>query len=306
MIHIANRLVKFSSETIWRNLWLSVITVSTITLTLISVSVVVGLQAGIDQIVRATEERVDLSVYFFPAVTDRQVQSVVDGIKTFPGVTTVRTVSKEEALEQYQRAVKDTPELLKPLESLGENPFGPSLVVKAGSPRDYERIIEELAKPQYRDLIEGERKDYEANRAFINNFTSFTERVRLGAVAVSGFFAIVACLLLFNTIRVAIYTHRDEIAVMKLVGATNRFVRTPFLIEAFFYCLVATLLAAGVVAAALHFGQPYLSQYFGADTVNLKEYFARNGIYIFAMEFFFIFILSVVSSWFAVRKYLRV
>lgn len=306
MMHAINRLIKFSGETIWRNLWLSVITVSTITLTLISVSVVVGLQAGIDQIVHATEARIDLSIYFYPQATDDQVQSVVVAVKALPGVTSVDVVTKDAALAQYQQNAKDVPELLKPLEALGDNPFGASLTIKADSPNNYTGVIDELSKPQYKDLIEGEQKDYEANQAFIQNFTSFTDKVRLGAVAVSGFFALVACLLLFNTIRVAIYTHRDEIAVMKLVGATNRFVRTPFLIEAFFYCFLATILAAGAMFGLVYFGQPYLSQYFGAGEVDLYGYFLRNGIYVFAAEFAFIFILSVISSWFAVRKYLRV
>lgn len=306
MLYSTGRLLKFSWETIWRNLWLSVITVSTITLTLLSISLVVALQVGINQVVQATESRIDLSVYFFPTATEEQVGSVVTAIRTLPGVVSIEQISKEESLARYKQYAQDAPELLRPLEALGENPFGQSLVIKATAPADYERVITELAKPQYEDLVEGELKDYEANRTFIQNFTNFTTKIRLAAIAVSGVFAVIACLLLFNTIRVAIYTHRDEIAVMKLVGATNRFVRAPFVVEAFVYCLISTALAAGLTFLLLSFGQPYLNIYFEGDNVHLQDYFRIYGLYIFGAEFLFIFFLSVMSSTFAIRKYLRV
>ncbi len=289
-----------------RNIWLTIITITTITLTLLSISLVITLQTGIDQVVRSAERRIDLSVYFFPTATDPQIQSVVDAIKVFPGVTSVDKISKEDALAAYKASAVDSPELLKPLDAIGDNPFGASLTIRADSPPDYERVISELSKPQYQDLIEGEQRDYEANQQFIQNFTSFTNKVRYAAVAVSGLFAVIACLLLFNTMRVAIYTHRDEIAVMKLVGATNRFVRTPFLLEAAFYCLVATLLTAAIVLGSLSFGQPKLNEYFGINEVNLYGFFLTYGVLIFVAEFIFIFFLSVLSSFVAVRRYLRV
>src|SRR3989338_487913 len=127
MLTTTSRVLKFSAATIWRNLWLSIITVTTITLTLLSISLVVALQVGISDIVKTAEHRIDLSVYFFPKVTEAQVQSVVDSVKNFSGITSVETVPKETALLNYQQSAKDTPELLAPLQAIGENPFGPSL-----------------------------------------------------------------------------------------------------------------------------------------------------------------------------------
>jgi cell division transport system permease protein len=306
MLHAFGRVFKYSWQGLGRNLWLSVVTISTVTLTLLSLSVVVGLQIGIDQIVQAAERRIDLSIYFFPAATDSQVESVATTVRILPNVTQVDVISKQQALEIYKKSVADIPELLKPLEALTENPFGASLAIKARQPEDYENILEELKKPQYAGLIEGEKRDYEVNREFIENFRSFTDKIRIGAIAVSGLFALIACLLLFNTIRVAIYSHREEIAVMKLVGASNSFIRAPFVLNAVTYCAIATLIAGGLFMTALWYGQPSLNAYFGNNEVDIMGFFGRNALAIFGAEFVFILLLSIFSTFLAIRKYLRV
>lgn len=299
------RVLKFSWESVWRNLWLSIVTVSTIALTLFSISMLVGLQVGINQVVEAAERRIDLSVYFYPEVTEAQAKSVALAVQTLPGITEVVPVTKEEALSRYQEKAKNTPELLGPLSILDDNPFGPSLIVRAEQPEHYTRVIAELDKPQYQDLIEGKRKDFEDNQDFISTFSMFSQRVRLVGLLASGVFAFIAGLLLFNAIRVAIYTHREEIAVMKLVGAGNSFIRAPFLLETTFYCVLATLVAAAGFFAFLYVLQPYLTTYFNGE-LNVLTFFRENAWIIFPLELAFVLVLSSVGSAIALRRYLRV
>lgn len=306
MIHAVVRVLRFGWTGVWRNLWLSLITISTISLTLISISLLLTFQIGIQQIIAAAEDHITLSIYFYPTVSDEQIESVALAIRPLPGVRNVAYVSRAEILARYQLRAKDTPELLAPLDTIGQNPFGGSLVVRAERPNDYARVIEELEKPQYGDLIEGQRKDFEENQAFISSFKSFTEKVKLTGLIISVAFAFVAALMTFNAIRVAIYTHRDEIAVMKLVGATNWFVRTPFLIEVIIYSLVAAILTAGLTMTALFFVQPYLDRYFQDVGLNLYGYFQANAYIIFGVEFGISALLNAIAGSLALRRYLRV
>ena len=306
MLHTIGRVTKFSWNNIWRNGWLSVITVSTLVLTLFSVSMVLALQVGISQVVEAAEERIDLNVYFYPTATDAQLNSVITSLNAFPGVTAVTYVTKEQALAKYQDRGKLAPELLAPLQAIGDNPFGPSLIVRAKSSADYQRVVSELGKPQYKDLIEGQQNDFEENQAFIATFSSFTEKVRASGIVASLVFAFIAALLIFNTIRIAIYTHREEIAIMKLVGASNWFVRAPFLIEAAFYSVVALLVTAGLSLGLLYFAQPYLTSYFAGSSVNVFGYFLQNALTIFGAELLAILVINILSGGVALRRYLRV
>lgn len=300
------RLFKFGWENVWRNGWLSVITTTTIILTLFSVSMVLALSVGIGQVVESVEERINLSVYFYPSVTEEQINSVIASLNSLPAVRDIKYVTKEQALARYKDQAAARPELLNPLAVLQDNPFGSSLAIQSDSAEGYKQILDEINKPQYKDLIEDQQKDYEENQSFINAFSSFTNKVRSVGLAMTAAFAIIAALLLYNAIRVAIYTHRNEITVMKLVGASNWFVRAPFLIEVAFLSLIGGAISIALTLGALYFIQPYLSQYFGAEDITVLSYFITNALVIFGAELLAMLILSILSGSIALRRYLRI
>jgi len=305
MVYAVLRIFRFSWENVWRNFWLAVVTTSTLVLTLLSVSLVVGLQAGISQVISAAESRINLSVYFYPTATEEQINSVITALRGVPGVGDIAYISKEQALARYQEQAKGAPELLDPLQAIGQNPFGASLSIKADGPSAFARLADEVGKPQYKDLVEGQKNQYEENQTFIANFRSFTGKVWSSALTVSGVFALIAILLIFNAIRVAIYTHREEVAVMKLVGATNWFVRAPFLVETFIYSLAAVLVTAAIVYGGLTLVQPALGQYFAGD-VDLLRYFHDNGLLVFGLELAGTLVLNTLAGTLALSRYLKV
>ena len=124
MFYSTLRIIKFSSTNIWRNFWLSFITTTTIVVTLVSVSLVWALQIGLKQIISSAEKRIDMSVYFYPSITDAQANSVITALRTIPDVQEIIFVTKEQALANYEKMAKDSPELLVPLSAIGQNPFG--------------------------------------------------------------------------------------------------------------------------------------------------------------------------------------
>lgn len=299
------RVIKFSWKNIWRNFWLSIITMSTIIITLFSISLVLALGVGLKQIIKAAEEHIDMSVYFYPSVTDTQANSVITVIEAMPGIQEVVYITKEQSLASYEKRAQDSPELLAPLKVIGQNPFGATVTIRANEPTAYQRVIDELNKPQYKDLIEGQKKEFEENRKFIDSFTAFTDKIKISGLIISVFFAIIAALLIFNAIRVAIYTHREEIAIMKLVGATNWFVRAPFIMETIIYSAVAVLISGGLFFILMYFLQPYLDGYFGGD-VAIYSYFSHNALVIFGVELLATIFLNIITGSLALRRYLRV
>ena len=125
-------------------------------------------------------------------------------------------------------------------------------------------------------------------------------------MAISILFAVIAFLIIFNTIRVAIYTERTEISIKKLVGATNWFIRSPFIVESFFYAILGTVLAVAVVFPALNVVQPYIDAFFLAEGFSLRDYFMSHFLAIFGIELLITILLNVSSSSIAIRRYLRV
>ena len=130
--------------------------------------------------------------------------------------------------------------------------------------------------------------------------------VRSSRMGVAGVFGVIAILVVINTVRVAVYTHRGEIRIMRLVGASSWFVRGPFLCEALLFSFVATILTAAVVYIGLYFVQPHFDRLFENVSLSLIGYYNANVILIFGVQFIGIFGVTAVSSFFAVRRYLRV
>lgn len=305
LVHV-NRALKFTGQSVWRNVWLASTTVATIILTVLSVNLAIALHLGVEQIIQSAKDRVNLTIHFYPEATDDQVSSTAEVVRTISGVSSAIIVSKEEVLQDYIDKASGDAELLKPLEVLGENPFGPSLLVYANSIDTYDDVLDELEQPEYATLIESQRKLFEENRRFITSFSQVAERVQNVSLAISTFFAVVTLLLVYNTIRIAIYSHRKEIAVMRLVGATNWFIRAPFLLEVAFYTVLAVSIGTGLFTAVLYVTEPHLQTYFGVGVLSLYPAFIANIFAIILGQFIALLILSLLSSAIAIRRYLKV
>lgn len=304
-MHIA-RALKFTGQSVWRNIWLASTTVATIILTVLSINLAIALHIGIGQIIDSARDRVNLTLHFYPDVPEDTVNDAVNVAKSIDGVTSVIVVTPDEALADYKVAATNDPDLLKPLEVLDDNPFGYALVVQAASIDTYEQVLQTFEQTQYEGLIESQRKLFEENRRFIAAFSDVAERVQRVSLGISGFFAFITLLLVYNTIRIAIYAHRKEIAIMRLVGATNWFIRAPFLLEVTFYTAVAVVGGIGIFVGVLYASEPHLQSYFGYGVLNLYGKF-KADIALFALyQFGALLALALLSSAIAIRRYLRV
>lgn len=300
-----SRIFRFTLEGMWRNLWLSFMTVSTMVLTLVLVNLLLTLRVGVDQAITAAERRIDLNAYFVPDATPEQIQSVITAVESLPGVTAVSLQSKEDALAQYRARARNAPELTDPLDVIGGNPFGASLIIRVAQTSDFATVGEALAKPPFADVLESQQREYEDSLAFVKALTNLTSNARQVVLALSAILAAIAMLLLFNNIRVAIYTHRDEISVMKLVGATNWFVRAPFLLETTFYCALAVAVSISATLGILSLVQPSLTTYFSGE-VNVQTAFYAVMPTAVIIELAAALIICFSAALLAMHRYLRV
>lgn len=298
------RIGKFAAQNFWRNIWLSVITVSILVLTVLSFNVFVVMNALARSAVRSVEDRIDVSVYFKPGVSQDLVRSVRSYLLSFPQVRGVELVDPESALAQFSERHKSDTDIIDALREAGGNPLGAALVVRTAEAADYELVMQALEQPAYREYIE--EKNFDDHKLLIAKIISISQKVQNFGLAVSAVFALIAVLIVFNSIRVAIYTHRDEIGIMKLVGASSVFVRSPFLLEGVLYSFLAMTVAMFLALPLIRLIDPAIVSFFDGANVSLAGYFRESFLTIVGGEFGTLAVLTVASSAFAMRKYLRV
>lgn len=300
----AQRIIFFAWQSFYRNIWLSLVTISIIVLTFISINFLLVVNIISDQAIAIVQDKVDVSIFFKPDITESQVFEVQSFLTSLPEVNEIEYVSQQEALDAFKLAHLDNEVIIQSLEELDENPIGATLQIKANNIEEFENIVSALDNSQYNNLIA--ERSYEDHKTYIEKIESISENVKKFGWITSAVFVLIALLIVFNTIRVAIYTHRQEIAIMKLVGATNWFIRSPFLLEAVMYGVVACLVAVIIVYPTLNVIQPYVTSFFLSDEFNIAAHFRGNFWQIFGLELLIVILLNIISSSIATRRYLKV
>jgi cell division transport system permease protein len=304
MFIAAFRAIRLAFQNFFRNFWLTVATVSVLVITLVSVDLLIALNVLGKVAASEIESRIDVSVHFKPETEDSRVQTVKIALLAMPEVADVQHVSPAEALAEFAAANQDDATVAAALGEVGENPFGASLVVRARDIAGYPAIVAELAKPAYADLID--ETDDGDRQAMISRVESVMEQLEMSGFAVSAVFGFLTLLIIFNTIRVSIYTRREEIAIMRLVGASDGFIRAPFYVEALLWSVSAVAVSMLIVLPAAAFGQPFLARFFGSATADLFGFFRINAWSVFGGEFAAVAFLSLVTTKTATAKYLKV
>lgn len=296
------RVLKFSVQDMIRNASLATMTVVVLSLLLISVNTVLGIRFLTQQAVVSVKDKIDLSIYLKPTVRPETVAALENKIKTVPEVKAIRTVSREEALESFKTAYSSQPEIIAALSEVGENPLGPALVVKTDDPKDYQKVITILNEPQFSDVVED--KSFADTQLTIEKIGIISNRIEQFVWAISFVFGLVAIIIVYTTIRVAIYTERVEIAVKKLVGASNWFIRGPYLVEAIILSTLSLGISLIIVSAAVQALDPYFSPLLSQNNV-LTNYLSTNILMLAGFEYLAVLILSLGTSAFAMRQYLK-
>lgn len=298
------RIIKFTAQSMMRNFWLSFVTVSVFVLTLMTVNAVIILNVLANASVKSVEGRVQVTVYFTSDASTDVVKNTQSYLLGLSQVKEISYITADEAIANFKEIHKDDPVILGALEEVDGNPLGQALKIRAYNASDFPFILEALEAPEYKPFIK--QKNYDNYESALRVLSNFSERIRLGFLTLAIFFGFIAMLIVFNTIRVAIYVHREEIGIMKLVGANDWFIRGPFLLESIAFAFVATGIMTGIIALVLSFANPAIVAFFEGVDVNLISYYSTNALSMFGAQFGVLALLGLGTTAFAMRKYLRV
>lgn len=299
------RMMRSGLTSFMRNSFVSLASVFVMTMTLIIVGSLIFVNALAGDFVAYVRDKVDVNAYFVSGADESAVLALKTSLESLPEVASVVYTSESDALTAFRAKHQDNQVTLQALDELGGNPFGAELSIKAKDPSQYAAIAQFLSDRT--NDVSGdpfiESVNYFQNKTVIdrlNQVTAYVEHFVWGIVLV---FAAASVLITFNTIRLAIYTAREEIAVMRLVGASNMYIRGPFIMEGTLYGLVS-----GVVALIAFFPLAWLIKgpaetLLNADVVSY--YFSHFWLFLLVLLFSGA-ILGALSSLLAVRKYLSV
>jgi len=301
------RILRSGFVSFWRNRVVSLAPMLIITGTPFAIGRPVFIGAFLQSTLEQLRDNVDINIYFTTDAPEEQIQELQAALDNQPEVATTEYTSREQALANFKERHKGDELTLQALKELGENPLGASLGVKAHEANQYESIArfleEQTALTQGDDAIV-ENINFEQNRAAIETLSQVIEGSEKIGIAIIAFLILVSIVITFNTIRLAIYTSREEITVMRLVGANNRYIRGPFIVEGIMYGVVAAIIALALFYPTTLWLANATGKFFGG--INLFQYYINNFVEVFIVIVSAGIVLGVVSSILAVRRYLRV
>lgn len=289
----------------WRNAYVSLTSVYVMTIALFVVFSAMLFDQLLSQALTSLQSQVDINVYFVPDAPEEEIDRIRKAVAALPEVEAVAYTSREDALLQYREDNRDNEIALQALEELSENPLGANIAVQARETGQYAGVAQFLLEQQEAEDVTTPVIDvinYENNREAIDTLTGFIEVTERISLIVTAVLLGAALLITFNTIRLGIYTSREEIAIMRLVGASNTFIRGPFMLQGMLYGLFSGIITLALFYPILIWVAPGAEAMFG---LNLLDYYLDDFRYIFVVIVGLGVGLGLVSSTYAVTRYLR-
>lgn len=289
-----------------RNGFVSLASVFVMTITLLVVGSVLLLGQLLDASLTQIRDKVDINVYLVTSATEEEALALKSSLESLPDVEEVTYTSREEALAEFQARHQNDELTIQALEELGENPLGASLSIRAAETSQYESIDAFLKERQAEEdasdpLID--RVNYFQNKQAIDTLTRIIDAVERSSLIAMIVLVAASVMITFNTIRLAIYTSREEISVMRLVGAGNTFIRGPFMLQGILYGVVAGVLTLLILYPIVLWLAPMTESFF---LFNVFNYYVSNFGHLFLVIVGSGIFLGLVSSALAIARYLRV
>lgn len=302
----AKRILRWGLINFYRNTVVSLSSILMMTVTLTVIGITIFLNAVLGFSLAQIENKVDVNVYFYPNVSEASIDDVKTMIQQLPEVASVEYVSQEQALIDFKNRHSSDALTLQALEELGTNPLGAVLNIRAKEAGQYESIAKTLDDNS--SLSRGsnaiiEKVNYAQNKEIIGRLTNIMNSVQRLGVAITLFFVIISIIITLNTIRLTIYLARDEIANMRLVGAENKYIQGPFMIEGVIYGAIAAIITLILFYPITLWLTNNTQSFFGG--MSILQYYGDNFIQLFVILLSSGVILGMVSAWFAIRKYLK-
>lgn len=300
------RIIKSAIVSSWRNRFVALSSILVLSTTLFVFGSLIFSRAALDSTLNQIKEKVDINVYFVSSAPEQDILDLKESLELLPEVKSVEYLSREKALENFKEKHKDDQLTLQALEELPDNPLGAILNIQANETSQYESIAKFLDK---RSTLESgetsiiDKVNFYQNKIVIDRLTKIISATEKIGFTIAFILVLMSIIITFNTIRLAIYISREEISVMRLVGASNKYVRGPFIVEGILHGAISALITLIIFAPITYYVGPFAEKLFG---LNLFSYYLSNFVFIFALIFLSGILLGIISSYLAVRKYLKV
>lgn len=300
------RIIKNGFVNFGRNVWLAIAAIAMMTITLTILLFAIVASATFNHTVADITSHIDVSVYLKDSVTDNQRNQLITQLRHIDNVKSVDYISKSQALLNYEAANTNNPDLLAAI-SETDNPLPASLDIHPKDPNQLQSIKDFLDKPTVQAL-QSDPTSYSGDRkAAIDNITRATHFFQQAGVVGIIVFIAISMLIIFNTIRMTIFNRRDELVIMRLLGASTAFIRGPFVVETMLYGVVAASVSLAVVWAIFKIASSTLQ----ASTLGLLDigysnrFFDSHLFEILTLQILIGILIGAASSIVATRRYLK-
>jgi cell division transport system permease protein len=287
-----------------RNLSTTLGSIITIFLSLFVIGVFLVGAAVIENVVSSVESEVTITAYLSDDATDSQISSLTSEIKAMSGVSTVSYTSKDQALENF-KSMSSNPEIVDQLD--GTNPLPASLSIELSDPQSVETVAEGIASSstfkKACDEPDSPSDSLKYGQKTVERLFQLTSYVRYIGLALIVLLIFIALVFINNTIRLAILARRKEIAIMRLVGASNGFIRGPFLMEGAMHAVIGSLLAIGSIELIHRLALPRLQTaltFLPMDVAGQIYLVIYLGLLVAGL------FIGLIGSALAMRRYLKV
>ncbi len=301
-----SRIFKGGLTNFVRNAWLAIaaIAVMVITLTIVLFSVIAN--ATFTNTIKQITDKVDISIYLKDETSDKDKDQILEKLKSLTNVESVSYLSKDDAKNQFIEKNKEDIELRLSIGQSDGNPIPATIRIKPKDINKLEELSNEINNQGWERFILkiSYQKDRKTAIDNIAKATTFFKKASLAGVVV---FAIISMLIIFNTIRMAIFNRREELDIMRLLGASTWYIRGPFVVETVLYGVIAALISVSLCRLSLEVAVSA----FGANSLGLldieyaTQYFSRHFWYVSGIQLAVGVLIGAVSSMVATRRYLK-
>lgn len=279
------------------------ILVATITLSVITATIL--LQVILYSSLNAIKDKVDVTIYFTVGAPENKIMLLKESLLKLPEVASVSYTSANEALKIFRDRHANDYSTIAALDEIGDNPLGAYLNVKAKEISQYESIANFIKSNN--ELMLGsssiiDKVNYHQNKLVIDRLNTIISSAQKIGFLITLILVVISIIITFNTVRLTIFISREEIGVMRLVGASKMRVRGPFMIEGAFYGVVATFITMLLFWPITAWLGHNMTDFLG---INMYDHFISNFFQIFVIILLSGIILGVISSYIAVRRYLN-
>lgn len=301
---IINRLLKSGVTSFFRNIWVSIAATSMVAITLFIITTILVLYTlTVLSINNSTDKVGVITAYFKDTVLETEIQELREELELMPNVKSIDYTPKLLARDIFIERHKNDPKLLESLNEFtdAENPIPASLSIKTDKLTDYQGVYETLQGDRYAPFFQSIRD----NQKVIDKLHKIIDFITKFGIVLALIFIVVTIMVTFNTIRLTIYNRREEVEIMRLVGATNWYIRWPFLIEGFMYALIATIFTSMVTLSLLYMLSSRIEQFLSLSDVGtslIQNLFVKSLIVNLVASI----VLSFIASSIAIRRYLRI